>query len=74
MDKLTVKSLLAAKVETRAWIDYLSACSTAEVKAFSLKDEALHATSSFLVAGLGHVIGSLWPVSDEISVEVARLF
>ncbi|KAK7446455.1 hypothetical protein Landi51_07402 [Colletotrichum acutatum] len=74
LDKLTVKSLLAEKVKTRAWIAYLSACSTAEVKAFSLKDEGLHATSAFQVAGFGHVIGSLWPVSDEVSIEVARLF
>ncbi|EXF80224.1 hypothetical protein CFIO01_11422 [Colletotrichum fioriniae PJ7] len=74
LDKLTVKSLLAAKVKTRAWIAYLSACSTAEVKAFSLKDEGLHATSAFQVSGFGHVIGSLWPVSDKVSIEVARLF
>ncbi|KAJ5019810.1 hypothetical protein K4K57_009273 [Colletotrichum sp. SAR 10_99] len=40
LDKLTVKSLMAAKVQTRAWIAYLSACSTAEKNMHDL-DEAI---------------------------------
>ncbi|KAF4868420.1 hypothetical protein CGCSCA1_v012343 [Colletotrichum siamense] len=74
LDKLTVKSLMAAKVQTRSWIAYLSACSTAEVSASNLKNEGLHATSAFQAAGFGHVIGSMWPVSDDVSIEVAQLF
>lgn len=74
VDRLAVKSLLATKTEKRAWTAYLSACSTAQVKSISLMDESLHVTSAFQMAGFAHVIGSMWPVDDFISIKVAQLF
>lgn len=72
--KLTLQQISDSQSAGKAMIAYLSACSTAEVKAGTFADEALHIVSAFQVVGFGHVIGSLWSVSDEISVEVARLF
>ncbi|KAI1823626.1 CHAT domain-containing protein [Xylaria intraflava] len=74
LDKLTVESLLASRAQTQAWIAYLSACSTAQVKATRLMNESLHITSAFQVAGFAHVIGTMWPVSDHVSIDVARYF
>ncbi|QKX53215.1 uncharacterized protein TRUGW13939_00291 [Talaromyces rugulosus] len=55
-------------------IAYLSACSTAETRAARLVDEVLHIVSGFQIAGFRHVVGCLWPSSDSVCVEVARLF
>lgn len=72
--KLTLQQISDSQSAGKAMIAYLSACSTAEVKAGTFADEALHIVSAFQVVGFGHVIGSLWSVDDEISIEVARLF
>lgn len=74
VDKLTVAALLEVTAEKQAWIAYLSACSTAEVKASSLSDESLHLTSAFQIAGFAHVIGSLWSANDEVCVLAAKYF
>jgi tetratricopeptide (TPR) repeat protein len=74
VDKLTVSAILDAKKARTTWLAYLSACSTAEVKAKSLMDESIHLTSAFQMAGFAHVIGSLWGADDEVSAEIARLF
>jgi CHAT domain-containing protein len=74
VDRLTVSSITNIEKPGRAWIAYLSACSTAEVKASSLADEGLHIVSAFQVAGFAHVIGSLWSVDDDVCAQVARLF
>lgn len=66
--------MLSANLQAHAWIAYLSACSTAEVKSQTLADESLHLTSAFHMAGSTHVIGSLRPADDQICVQVARLF
>jgi CHAT domain-containing protein len=34
----------------------------------------VHITGAFHLAGYRHVIGTLWPISDEASVEVASDF
>jgi len=47
IDKSTVSALLDASIQPHAWISYLSACSTAEVKTQKLADESLHLTSAF---------------------------
>jgi CHAT domain-containing protein len=74
VDRLTVADI--SKVDTlgQAWIAYLSACSTAEVKAKDLGDESLHISSAFQVIGIPHVIGSLWSVKDHVCVRMAELF
>jgi CHAT domain-containing protein/tetratricopeptide (TPR) repeat protein len=74
VDKLTVSNILDAKKIRTTWLAYLSACSTAEVKAASLRDESIHLTSAFHIAGFTHVIGSLWSADDVVSAEIARLF
>ncbi|RAH69920.1 uncharacterized protein BO66DRAFT_438624 [Aspergillus aculeatinus CBS 121060] len=74
VDKLTVSKLLDTHTMSRAWIAYLSACSTAEIRDRRLLDEGLHITSGFLIAGFSHVIGSLWPAEDEVCVHMATYF
>ena len=72
-DKLTVQMISDANLG-QAWLAYLSACSTAEIKVSDLADEALHLASSFQVAGFGHVVASMWPSNDAICARVASLF
>ncbi|KAK4194022.1 CHAT domain-containing protein [Triangularia verruculosa] len=74
VDRLDISSIARLPTLGRAWIAYLSACSTAEVKAKSLVDEGLHISSAFQVSGFPHVIGTLWSVADDVSVRVAGLF
>ncbi|RYP18997.1 hypothetical protein DL765_003580 [Monosporascus sp. GIB2] len=57
-----------------AWIAYLSACSTAEVRAKHFADEGLHLAAAFQVAGFAHVIGTLQPASDNACAKVAGYF
>jgi hypothetical protein len=56
-----------------AHLAYLSACSTAQT-AWSNPDEAIHLASAFQVAGFRHVIGTLWPLSDDTAATAARRF
>jgi tetratricopeptide (TPR) repeat protein len=49
---------------------FLSACDTA-VTAPDLADEALHLTGAFQLAGFRQVIGTLWPVDDQIASGLA---
>jgi hypothetical protein len=72
--KLTVESILEANTEHGAWLAYLSACSTAQVKADKFAAENLHLAGAFQTAGFRHVIASLWPTDDDVCVEVARVF
>jgi hypothetical protein len=53
---------------------YLSACRTAQNTNGVLLDEALHLAGAFQVAGFPHVIGTLWPVEDDLAAEFARRF
>ncbi|MFE9751418.1 CHAT domain-containing protein [Saccharothrix saharensis] len=57
----------------RAELAYLSACSTART---SLRhaDEAIHLVSAFHLAGYRHVIGSLWPLADNVASDAAATF
>lgn len=73
-DKLSVTNLLDTRFEGQAWIAYLSACSTANIKDAALADESLHITSGFLIAGFVHVIGSLWSADDDVCVRMATHF
>ncbi|KAF3175042.1 hypothetical protein TWF788_008514 [Orbilia oligospora] len=56
------------------FLGYLSACLTGANEAKKLADEGVHLVSAFQLAGFRHVIGTLWEVSDEHCVEVARIF
>jgi CHAT domain len=81
VDRLTIarlaKAVAAQSATTSAGgarIAFLSACSTAEVKARGLGDEGLHLASAFQVAGFAGVVGSLWTVDDEVCVALAEGF
>ncbi|KAG5746259.1 hypothetical protein H9Q70_011060 [Fusarium xylarioides] len=74
VERLTLQKISDEQASSKAQIAYLSACSTAEVKAKLYADEGLHIVSAFQAAGFGHVIGSLWAADDRTCVEVARYF
>ncbi|MCL9759118.1 CHAT domain-containing protein [Frankia sp. AiPa1] len=69
---LTVSDLDALRLEA-ACLGFLSACTTAR-PAPALVDEAIHLLSGLQLAGYRHVVGSLWPVSDRITLTVATRF
>ncbi|KAI2621937.1 CHAT domain-containing protein [Hypomontagnella submonticulosa] len=55
------------------FLGYLSACSTGSNEAEDLADESIHLISALQLAGFRHVVGTLWEVSDEHCVHVARV-
>ncbi|KAF3918158.1 hypothetical protein ABW20_dc0101999 [Dactylellina cionopaga] len=72
-EKLTVDDL--AKVRhLRAWLAFLSACSTAKNSAESLTDEMIHIANAFQLAGYPHVVGTLWETDDECAKAVSKAF
>ncbi|KJZ74126.1 hypothetical protein HIM_06575 [Hirsutella minnesotensis 3608] len=72
-DRLTVYKLSELSLE-HGRLAYLSACSTAQIKAAQLTDEVIHVVSGFQVAGFPHTVGCLWPSVDRVCVDVARGF
>ncbi|KIW19098.1 hypothetical protein PV08_03390 [Exophiala spinifera] len=72
--RLTISMISKVAAAGRARVAFLSACSSAEIKASKLGDEGLHLSSAFQVAGFASVIGSQWHVSDSVCVELARAF
>jgi hypothetical protein len=56
-----------------AELAYLSACDTAR-GALAMADEALNIASAFRIAGYRHVIGTLWPINDQVTPDVAEAF
>jgi hypothetical protein len=66
---LTVMDVARLRLED-AELAFLSACSTADPGG-RLIDEAIHLTSAFQLAGYRHVIGTLWPINDQVAVEIA---
>ncbi|OQV00561.1 CHAT domain-containing protein [Cladophialophora immunda] len=74
IDRLTLSQIAGVVTEGQAQLAFLSACSTAEVKASKLTDEGLHLANAFQVVGFGHVIGALWSANDEVSARLSELF
>jgi CHAT domain-containing protein len=72
-DGITTVSDLAALDAQHGELAYLSACSTARSGAY-LPDEALHVTGAFQLAGYRHVVGTLWPVQDQVAALTAVEF
>ncbi|KAI1736296.1 CHAT domain-containing protein [Xylaria scruposa] len=59
--------------ENPPFLGYLSACSTGSNMAEDLADEAIHLIGALQLAGFRHVVGTLWKVSDEHCLHVARI-
>ncbi|KAF5964356.1 TPR domain-containing protein [Fusarium bulbicola] len=60
--------------DSRPFLAYLSVCETKASDRVQLLDESLDLTSAFQLAGFGHVAGTLWVVSDQRCVDVAKEF
>ena len=53
---------------------HLSACKTAMNKDLSLRDEGIHIAGGFHMAGVPHVISTLWRVAESVSTELTSGF
>jgi CHAT domain-containing protein/tetratricopeptide (TPR) repeat protein len=69
---LTIPELARLRLD-HAQLAYLSACSTA-VGGLRQADEVITVATAFRIAGFRHVIGTLWPLSDDIAPVAAKLF
>ncbi|MFI6655260.1 CHAT domain-containing protein [Streptomyces sp. NPDC050523] len=67
---LTVEQISAIELPW-AELAYLSACSTSFTH-LNTVDEAVHITGAFQLAGYRNVVGTLWPVNDATSADIAR--
>jgi tetratricopeptide (TPR) repeat protein len=65
---------LAKVSRPRSRIAYLSACSTAETRAFKMYYESIHLASTFQLIGFDNVVASLWAVDDDTAVTLATKF
>ncbi|KAI1497215.1 CHAT domain-containing protein [Biscogniauxia marginata] len=72
---LTVEDLINMEGrDSHPFLAYLSACSTGANSAEGLHDESINLMTACQMAGFRHIIGSLWDVYDEYSVDAAREF
>lgn len=69
-DPLSVADIAALYLEN-ARFAYLSACSAATNQVETLLDEGIHLAGGCHLAGFPSVVGTLWHISDEYSVQVA---
>ena len=58
--------------ENSPFLAYLSACSTGANEAEKLDDEGINIVSACQLAGFRHVVGTLWEVSDQYCVDMAK--
>ncbi|KAF9774467.1 hypothetical protein IL306_007545 [Fusarium sp. DS 682] len=73
-DPLTVSTLFDIDIQQYSpFLAYLSACGTGQIAHEKFLDESIHLISAFQLAGFRHVIGTLWEVGDDISVNMARI-
>ncbi|KAF5566592.1 hypothetical protein FNAPI_1052 [Fusarium napiforme] len=73
-DSFKVSDLLDMNLRQRApFLAYLSACGTGQIKDETSFDENINLISAFQIAGFRHVIGTLWNVQDDLSVEIAKI-
>lgn len=61
---------IAVRHSRSGYFAYLSACETSRTGT-DLADESIHLSWAFQLAGLRHVIASLWPVSDTTARDIA---
>lgn len=68
---LSVKDIAQLRLQDSQFA-YLSACSAADCKVETLLDESINLATAFQLAGFPSVVGTLWPIHDHYSVEVAE--
>jgi tetratricopeptide (TPR) repeat protein len=68
---LTVGDIAALNLQNIK-LAYLSACQTADNRGSANYGEGIHLSTAFLLAGVPSVVGSLWPVKDMHSADVAK--
>jgi tetratricopeptide (TPR) repeat protein len=73
-DPLRVADLMGMNLRERSpFMAYLSACKTGRVGEYELRDENVGLTSAFQLVGFRHVIGTMWEVDDESSMDMASM-
>ncbi|MGW1030358.1 CHAT domain-containing protein [Streptomyces sp. NPDC002577] len=70
--RLHIADIAAARTD-RAGLAFLSACGTAQNR-LDLPDESLNLLSAFQLAGFSHLVGSLWPVTDQANTRLVKAF
>ncbi|KAK5659620.1 hypothetical protein OQA88_824 [Cercophora sp. LCS_1] len=75
-ERLTVRDLynLNLRQGKAPSLAYLSACGTGGVGEMGVVGEGVHLVGAFQAVGFRHVVGTLWEVSDEVCVDIARAF
>lgn len=69
---ITVTDFLSLRLQTSPpKLAYLSACNTGVSGLIDLADEGMHTMGAWQIAGFQNVIGTLWNVSDEFSMQMA---
>ena len=71
---LDVRALLNSSSLTKLQFVYLSACETAAIKALDLREESIHISAAFQMAGVPYAVATLWNIEDNLSVEIANDF
>ena len=70
---LDVRVLLRNSLKKLQFV-YLSACETAASKVLELREESIHLSAAFQMAGVPYTIATLWNIEDNLSVEIANDF
>ena len=70
---LNVRALLRLK-DLKCKLVYLSACESAVGKETALREEGIHLSGGFQMAGVPHVVGTMWKIDDGYSAQVAETF
>ena len=70
---LNVKALLQT-ADVSCKLVVLSACEKVVSKDVKLREEGIHLSGGFQMAGVSHVVGTLWKVEDEFSAEFMKTF
>lgn len=68
-----VRAILRAQ-KTACQLVYLSACETAVNKVVKLGEEGIHLSGGFQMAGVPHVVATLWRIEDSLSVDICKAF
>lgn len=66
--------LRAQKTASACQLVYLSACETAVNKVVKLGEEGIHLSGAFQMAGVPHVVATLWRIEDSLSVDICKAF